>query len=327
MRTALPTMTEHADTLKPRGPREHDGRKRPRRQMRSLLASGQAYTRREVARLLGVHHQTSGHWLALDASGGLDTLLALYGPAGKPSSLPSAVLAALERVLRQPTGFASSVELRQWITQTQHLDVNDHTLSAIVRPRLKAKLNVPRPSPTKTLRRPAGGAGDVSGAAAARHSSNESPAGVACMDRGGLDAPVGPRTPQGGPRSQSLVLLWAVAYGPRPRPAPLCPGASSQPRHDRLARVARAADGRRTHAGAGVDLGQCVLAPQPRGAHLDPCAQPACEAGGWCAPPHLPPAREKSVVESHWTAWDARQARHCRADPATDRGGDHQSCL
>lgn len=113
------------------------------------LASGPAHTRPEVAQRLGVQRHPIGHWLVRYESGGLDALLALYVPAGKPLSLPPDVLAALEQVLRQPAGFASSVELRQWSKQTHHLDVNYHTLYTIVRTRFKAKLKVPRPSHTK----------------------------------------------------------------------------------------------------------------------------------------------------------------------------------
>ena len=151
MRKALPTITEDTDTLKQHLQHEHDGRKKPRLQMLYLLASGQAHTRQAVAQLLGLHRNTIGHWLALYEAGGLHALLALYVPAGKPSSLPADVLAALEQVLRQPTGFASYVELRQWIKQTQHLDVNYHTLYTLVRTRFKTKLKVPRPSHTKKL--------------------------------------------------------------------------------------------------------------------------------------------------------------------------------
>ena len=102
MRKALPTITEDLGTLKQRLQHEHDGRKKPRLQMLCLLASGQAHTRQAVAQLLGVHRNTIGHWLGLYESGGLDALLALYVPAGKPVSLPPDVLAALEQVLRQP---------------------------------------------------------------------------------------------------------------------------------------------------------------------------------------------------------------------------------
>lgn len=178
MRKALPTITEELGTLKQRVQHEHDGRKTPRLQMRYLLASGQAHTRQEGAQLLGVHRHTIGHWLVLDESGGLDALLALYVPAGKPLSLPPGVLAALQQVLRQPAGFASYVELRQWIKPTHHLDVTYHTLYTLGRTRFKAKLKVPRPSHTQ---KPGGHScvsGHLPGAAAARHAAGKYPPGA-----------------------------------------------------------------------------------------------------------------------------------------------------
>jgi transposase len=114
--------------------------------MRYVLASGQAQTRREVAQLLGVHRHTLGHWLALYEAGGLEALLDVYIPAGKPLSLPPEVLAAIEQARRPPAGFASYEALRQWVQQTHHLEVNYHPLSTIVRTRFKATLKVPRPS-------------------------------------------------------------------------------------------------------------------------------------------------------------------------------------
>jgi len=149
MRKALPVITEDAVLLKQRLQGEHHGRKRPRLQMLYLLASGQAPTRQSVAQLLGVHRNTIGHWLAIYEAGGLEALLALYVPAGKPLSLPPDVLAAIEQALRQPEGFASYEALRQWVQQTYHLEVNDHTLYTIVRTRFRTKLKVPRPSHTK----------------------------------------------------------------------------------------------------------------------------------------------------------------------------------
>jgi transposase len=149
MRKALPVIIEDAELLKQRLQREHDGRKTPRLQTLYLLASGQAHTRQAVAQLLGVHRNTIGHWLAIYEAGGLETLLALYVPAGKPLSLPPDVLASLEQALRQPAGFASYEALRQWVQQTHHREVNYHTLYTIVRTRFKTKLKVPRPSHTK----------------------------------------------------------------------------------------------------------------------------------------------------------------------------------
>jgi transposase len=149
MRNALPVISEDTETLKQLLQREHDGRKKPRLQMLYLLASGQAQTRRDVAQLLGVHRNTIGHWLALYETGGLEALLKVYVPAGKPVSLAPAVLASLEQALQEPAGFASYEALRQWVKQTHHVEVNYHTLYTIVRTRFRAKLKVPRPSHTK----------------------------------------------------------------------------------------------------------------------------------------------------------------------------------
>jgi hypothetical protein len=149
MRNALPVMTEHADTLKQRFQRAHDGRKKPRLQLLDLLASGQAQARQAVAQLLGVHRHTIGHWLAIDEARGLDALLALHVPAGKPLSPPD-VLAAIAQALQQPTGVASDDMLRPWGQQTYPRDLDYHPPSTIVRTKCEAKLQVARPSHTKS---------------------------------------------------------------------------------------------------------------------------------------------------------------------------------
>lgn len=149
MRNALPVIIEDIEHLQQRLQHAHHGRKRPRLQMLYLLASGQAQTRRDVAKLLGVHRNTIGHWLARYAMGGLEALLDLYGPLGKPISLPPDVLAGLEQALRQPAGFASYEAVRQWVKQRYQRDVKYHTLYTIVRTRFNAKLKGPRPSHTK----------------------------------------------------------------------------------------------------------------------------------------------------------------------------------
>jgi hypothetical protein len=70
MRNALPGMTAEGEALKPRLPRDRDGRKKPRLPRHSGLASGPARTRRAVAPLVGGHRNPIGHWRAIDATGG-----------------------------------------------------------------------------------------------------------------------------------------------------------------------------------------------------------------------------------------------------------------
>jgi response regulator of citrate/malate metabolism len=107
MRHPITPIHEEVAALTERLQREPDGHTMPRVQRLYLLASQQAHTRHDVARLLGVHRNTISRWLALYAAGGLAALLATYSPMGKPVSLAPAVLASLAQALRRPEGFAS----------------------------------------------------------------------------------------------------------------------------------------------------------------------------------------------------------------------------
>jgi hypothetical protein len=149
MRNAIPPIHEAVAALKARLPHEHDGHKKPRPQMRSLLVSRQAHTRQDVARLRGMPRNTISRRLAIYAAGGLAALLATYIPLGKPVSLTPAVLASLDQALRRPEGFASYEALRQWVRRTHGVEVKYKTLYTLVRTRVQPKLKVARPSHAK----------------------------------------------------------------------------------------------------------------------------------------------------------------------------------
>jgi transposase len=149
MRTAIPPIADRVPDLTQRLQREHDGRKQPRLQMLDLLASEAAHTRQDVARRLGVSRNTIGRWLHRYETGGLAALLHISKPAGKHPSLAPNVLASIEQTLRQPTGFGSYQELRQWVERTHQVHVKYKTLYTIVRTHCNAQLKVPRPRHTK----------------------------------------------------------------------------------------------------------------------------------------------------------------------------------
>jgi hypothetical protein len=138
-------MREDVTEFKPRVQRAHAGHQKPRLQMRYLLASGHAHSRQKVARLLGVHRNSSGRWLALYATEDRTAVLSTDVPAGQPVSLAPAVLARLERALRRPEGVVSYEARRHWVRRPPGVEVADKTLYTIVRRRFRAKRKVPRP--------------------------------------------------------------------------------------------------------------------------------------------------------------------------------------
>lgn len=183
MRHPLPPIREDEATLRERLQREPDGRRKPRLQMLYLLVTRQAQDRQDVARLLGVHRNTIGRWLARDAAGGLDAVLATHTPPGTPVSLAPAVLASLEQALRRPEGFASYEALRHWVRQTHAVEIKYQTRSTLVRTRFKAKLNVARPSHTQKPRGASRVPGDLWGTPPGGHPAHEHPPGARVQPR------------------------------------------------------------------------------------------------------------------------------------------------
>jgi transposase len=153
----LPPITEDLETLEDRLRRERDPKRKPRLHLLVLLKSGQVTSRSDAAAHLAVHRNTVAVWLRRYRAGGLEALLT-YKEAGAPAgqkTLPPAVFAPLQARLATASGFASYVELQQWLREEFGLDVPYPTLHGIVRYQLKAKLKRPRPSHAKktSLRR------------------------------------------------------------------------------------------------------------------------------------------------------------------------------
>ena len=153
----LPPITEDLETLEDRLRRERDPKRKPRWHLLVLLKSGQVTSRSDAAAHLAVHRNTVATWLRRYRAGGLEALLT-YKEAGAPAgqkTLPPAVFAQLQARLATASGFASYVELQQWLREEFGLDVPYPTLHGMVRYQLKAKLKRPRPSHAKktSLRR------------------------------------------------------------------------------------------------------------------------------------------------------------------------------
>jgi transposase len=151
----LPPITEDLATLQERLRQERDPKRKPRLHLLVLLKSGQAISRSQAATHLALHRNTVADWLRRYRDGGLEAFLT-YKEAGAPAgqkTLPPVVFAQLQARLATSSGFASYVELQQWLRQEFGLEVPYTTLHGIVRYQLKAKLKRPRPSHGKKTSR------------------------------------------------------------------------------------------------------------------------------------------------------------------------------
>jgi transposase len=150
----LPTITEDLTPLEDHLRRERAPTLKPRFHLLVLLKSGQGTSRERAATHLALHRNTVAAWLRRYRDGGLDAFLT-YKEAGAPlgqKTLPSAVFAQLKRRLATPTGFASYLEVQQWLRDEFGLEVPYKTLHGIVHYHLQAKLKRPRPRHAKKTR-------------------------------------------------------------------------------------------------------------------------------------------------------------------------------
>lgn len=147
----LPVITETADDLRVRLRAELDPERKRRLHALTLLASGQATTRQQVAHHLAVHRNTVAAWIERYRQGGLAALLtpSKRGPAPGQRTLPAPVLDALQARLADGVGFAGYDEVRDWLSDEYALDVPYKSVYTLVRYRLGAKLKVPRPEHPK----------------------------------------------------------------------------------------------------------------------------------------------------------------------------------
>jgi len=165
----LPQIVEDAETLRDRLRQEPRGRQKQRLQALYLIRTGQAHSRREIARLLGIGKKAVGLWMERYVAEGVEGLLEIRTHTNRAYSLTSEQERALRQKLSQPEGFQSYKAVQGWINQTFGLVLTYTTVHQIVRYRLGAKLKVARKSHTK--KRGSGGSlqdglgGDAAGGA------------------------------------------------------------------------------------------------------------------------------------------------------------------
>lgn len=153
MHRSIPPIHEDAAALKQSMQQEPHSRRKQRLHALFLLASGQARSRSEVARVLGVNREAVSRWLDRYAAGGLEAMLTLPTFPGRKRALSDDQLAALGEALRRPEGFASYIAIQAWIAETFGITMQYAAVRDLVIRHFGTKLKVPRRShPKKTLK-------------------------------------------------------------------------------------------------------------------------------------------------------------------------------
>lgn len=156
MNKALPKITENVGYLRKKIKAEKDSQKRSRLQALYLVASGEAKYRSSIAQMLGFNRNSISDWFSKYEIGGLEKMLEIEKPKGRPTLIPAAAAAHIKEVLATAKGFRTYKEIHELVVKKYETEIGYSAVHKFVRYGLEAKPKSARPSnPKKTSRKPA----------------------------------------------------------------------------------------------------------------------------------------------------------------------------
>ena len=148
---ALPESRETVKELREKLKSESQVKRQNRLQAIYLIATKQAKSRGEVAKMLGFNRNTIAAWFRLYEEKGLEKLLERYQPSGAKPKISEAAKTEINELLASEKGFRSYREIHQLVVEKHQIKVGYRAVHQLVRYKLSAKPKVPRPSnPKKT---------------------------------------------------------------------------------------------------------------------------------------------------------------------------------
>ncbi|MCT7957421.1 helix-turn-helix domain-containing protein [Laspinema palackyanum] len=139
-------IKEPADELKTRFKKEANAQKKERLHALYLLKSGKVTTLESLSRLLSRDTSTLYRWFQKYKQEGLDGLLKVYKPAGRPITIPPEALEKLQLRIQSEEGFKSYGEIQSWLKEACGVDVDYHVVYRAVRYKFKGKFKLNRRS-------------------------------------------------------------------------------------------------------------------------------------------------------------------------------------
>ncbi|MCT7985100.1 helix-turn-helix domain-containing protein [Laspinema sp. A4] len=132
-------IKEPADELKTRFKKETNAQKKERLHALYLLKSGKVTTLESLSRLLSRDTSTLYRWFQKYKHEGLEGLLKVYKPAGRPITIPAEALEKLKLRIQSDEGFNSYGEIQSWLKEACGVDVDYHVVYRAVRYKFKGK--------------------------------------------------------------------------------------------------------------------------------------------------------------------------------------------
>jgi putative transposase len=139
-------IKEPADELKTRFKKETNAQKKERLHALYLLKSGKVSTLESLSKLLSRDTSTLYRWFQKYKHEGLDGLLKIYKPAGRPITIPPEALEKLKSRIQEPEGFNSYGEIQTWLKEACGVDVDYHVVYRAVRYKFKGKFKASKRS-------------------------------------------------------------------------------------------------------------------------------------------------------------------------------------
>ncbi|QIZ73189.1 helix-turn-helix domain-containing protein [Oxynema aestuarii] len=142
-------IQESAEELKALLKQQTNAQRKERVHALYLLKSNQVTTLEELSKLLVRDTSTIYRWFQKYKQEGLDGLLKLYEPAGRPITIPQEALDKLRLKLQEPEAFKNYGEIQIWLKEECGVEVDYHVVYRAVRYKFKAKLKSSKSSRKK----------------------------------------------------------------------------------------------------------------------------------------------------------------------------------
>ncbi|GAB4282042.1 MAG: hypothetical protein Fur0025_10910 [Oscillatoriaceae cyanobacterium] len=133
-------IVESPETLKSLLAKQKTATAKERIQALYLLKSRQVETVQHLAVVLGRSRITVQRWLRLYRQGGIEEMLKVYQPSGRPRSIPDWAMERLKEELKKPERFSTYKEVQSWLAVELNILVSYDVVHYLLHDLMKIKV-------------------------------------------------------------------------------------------------------------------------------------------------------------------------------------------